>query len=398
MGAITDDARPSVREERDRVLTACLLAAVTAGRGRRADPGRALIQMATLFGIAAFHAPDHFLPGGVNGFIDAVTAGRLADLLPEPLREPDDDVPLLHAEGGLTTDAEELLCEHLQLTETETAALISADHLPGWARLRVEQVERRTFAALRAAGDDGYRAARRELVRHPAGTRQQIAEVFNQLGGRPDGYAVLPAEAVWHGWWLPCPVCRWPMRCTGGVAACRYGPHRDAGAAFAFAAPARTGGAPRLVRLGGRPRAGIGVPTPLPAADAVAVSFPVWRYLVVPGVTELQLADRLGQLPSAAVVLWPELDRYDLDIRVAGRRWCVDVKDWRSAPALAAALAARPTDFPDPDRTTVNLIVVPDHRGEQVPLLAERLPRTLQVTTASGLLRTVRGAARRAGA
>jgi hypothetical protein len=398
MEAITDGVRPADRAERDRVLTACLLAAVTVGHGQRTDPGVTLTQLSTLFGIAAFHAPAHFLPAGVNGFIDAVTAGRLADLLPEPLREPDDDVLLLDAAGRLTTEAEELLCEHLHLSEPEGAALTAAEQLPAWAPLRVEQVERRTFGALRAAGDDGYRAGRAALIRHPAGTRQQIAEVFNRLGGRVDGYDVLPAEAVWRGWWLPCPVCRWPMHCTGDIAACRYRPHRDAGAAFALTEPARAGQVPRLTRLGGRPRAAVGTPTPRPATDAVAVNFPVWRYVVVPGITELHIADRLGRLPGATVVLWPELDRYDLDIRLAGRRWCVDVKDWHSAPALAAALTARPTDFPEPDRCTTNLIVVSDHHGAQVPLLAERLPRTVQVTTASGLVKTVRAAARRADA
>lgn len=55
---------------------------------------------------------------------------------------------LLDAAGRLTTEAEELLCEHLHLTEPETAALTTAEHLPAWAPLRVEQVERRTLRAL----------------------------------------------------------------------------------------------------------------------------------------------------------------------------------------------------------------------------------------------------------
>ena len=90
MKPISEDVQLAGREERDRVLRACLLPAVTVSQRRRDDPAVTLTQLSKLFGIAAFHAPANFLPGGVNGFIDAVTARRLADLLPEPLRQPDD--------------------------------------------------------------------------------------------------------------------------------------------------------------------------------------------------------------------------------------------------------------------------------------------------------------------
>lgn len=62
------------------------------------------------------------------------------------------------------------------------------------------------------------------------------------------------------------------------------------------------------------------------------------RYIVAPGIYEVQAAQRLRAL-GAQVVLWPRYDAYDLRIIFPdGGVWAVDVKDWRYPTLLARHL------------------------------------------------------------
>jgi hypothetical protein len=72
----------------------------------------------------------------------------------------------------------------------------------------------------------------------------------------------------------------------------------------------------------------------------------------------------------------------------------VDVKDWRSAPQLAAVLlAAHDADGPGP-APAADTIVVPDYRVDQLPVLRERLDGPYQVLSQHEFTAEVRQAAR----
>jgi hypothetical protein len=132
---------------------------------------------------------------------------------------------------------------------------------------------------------------------------------------------------------------------------------------------------------------------PQRAEDVVAVSFGVWRYIVVPGVVELDLAATLEKM-SAEVELWPNSDAYDLDVRVGEKRWCVDVKDWRSATRLAADLKRDPPSLPEASRTVKSRVVVPHARANQITVLRQVLPAGVKACTDRQLIADVASAVR----
>jgi hypothetical protein len=176
--------------------------------------------------------------------------------------------------------------------------------------------------------------------------------------------------------------------------ACAFPPHRAGGANYLLRAAG--GATPSLVQLGGRPQQGLTVPTASPADEVLAAEFAVWRYIVIPGLVEVQLHDELAAVNGVTVQLWPALDRYDLDVRTPHRQWRVDVKDWRSATQLAAVLlATRDGDPGDPGQTSsADTIVVPEHRADQLPVLRERLDGVYQVLSRGEFTAAVRAAAR----
>jgi hypothetical protein len=128
----------------------------------------------------------------------------------------------------------------------------------------------------------------------------------------------------------------------------------------------------------------------------VSLVRPVWRYSTIPGCEEWRLTELLRAVPGVEVQLWPHTDAYDLLVQVKHRRkaWKVDVKDYTDPGRLAAELLRR-----DALRGTDMLIVVPDHRRQQVRLLNERLraglgqPKRIFAMTSSRLLAAVRAAA-----
>src|ERR1035441_7524262 len=74
--------------------------------------------------------------------------------------------------------------------------------------------------------------ARRFLIEHPAGDRQELSEQVAAAGAKPVKYEGLMADQQYESgktsWWWPCPVCRWPMAVTGDSVRCRYRPHQAA--------------------------------------------------------------------------------------------------------------------------------------------------------------------------
>lgn len=129
-------------------------------------------------------------------------------------------------------------------------------------------------------------------------------------------------------------------------------------------------------------------PTPIPCDAHCALLPGIWRYTVLPGLEELDLAARLEQIPGVRVELWPYVDAYDLDVRLGDASWRVDVKDHAFANGLARHLVARPT-------LETTWIVVPDARRDQVALLRRGVPSDAgyRFASSSDFVRRVTGAA-----
>jgi len=357
---VTED----VRRRRAQVVTAALRAGYA--WSVRHDEIRAWRELAAMTGVVM----NALGPGR-----GPVTPAELVAALRVPLRgllpplpsgagESVDEVVILDGEE-LTDTAYEVGCEYTEaLFETSDPA---KEWLPAWARQRAEQVERALFEELIQRGsDEEYTATRRFLVDCPAGADRELVQELNVRGAlRVSAFGPVPDDRVFRwgdGWdercWWPCSVCRWPMRVRGSDVDCSFGPHQAR-----YEIDPRTvhgGGPPRLRRRdSGGPDA---APEPQPVGGARCVHFAAWRFVVVPGITEVRLGDALAALPGVKVRLWPGKDAYDLEvIPPDGPPLTVDVKDHTTA----GRIAERP---PRADH-----VVVPLYRRSQLGELSRLL-------------------------
>jgi len=361
-------------QRQSRVVAACLRAAY-AWSERESRPG-AMREVARMTGVVM----EALGPGR-----GPVTPMTLAECLRRPLGElaslaggdPSDEIAAAVLLDGdqLADAAYDLACEFaLPLTpDAETAPW-----LPSWTRMRAEQVENQAFAVLKEAGDDAaYTRARRFLIEHPAGDRQELSEQLAAAGAKPVRYGDLVAdqkypcgETSW--WWWPCPVCRWPMAVTGNSVRCRYRPHQ----AVYQAVRGRPGSPPRLHRTGDHAPV---APKARPAASAACVAPGIWRFIVVPGASELRIAVDLEKL-GADVQMWPEGDTYDLRVSVGTLVRTFDVKEYRSARRLISDLRDRPPHA---------AVLLPKGCEHQAELVIAALP-SLTVCTETVLRRRVK--------
>jgi hypothetical protein len=130
---------------------------------------------------------------------------------------------------------------------------------------------------------------------------------------------------------------------------------------------------------------GQGLPERQNAEGAVQVEEPVWRFIVVPGATELRLG-RLLTKTGATVELYPGCDRYDLDIVVGDRRWDVDVKEHATVEGLLRHIRENPP--------AARHVLLPDSHSNQVHALRDALSG-YTVLTERQLMGQVKGAVRR---
>lgn len=291
----------------------------------------------------------------------------LGGLLP-PLRSGETEAvdELVILEGDELTDAAyEVGCEYTQaLFDTGGP---DEQWLPPWARQRAEQIERALFEELIQRGsDDQYTATRRFLIDCPAGADRELAQELNTRGVvRVSAYGPVPEDRVFRWgarWdqrcWWPCPACRWPMRVRGGQVDCSFSPHQAR-----YEIDPRTvhgEGPPRLLRRDSSVPAA--PPGPRPAEGTRCVHLAAWRFVVVPGVTEVRLADALAAVPGVEVRLWPDQDTCDLEVTPLGDPpLTVDVKDH----SAAGRIAERP---PRADH-----VVVPWYRRGQIRELSRLL-------------------------
>lgn len=247
---------------------------------------------------------------------------------------------LLDDEERLTSDAYDLACEYaLPVGEPTSSAW-----MPTWTRMRSDRIRDETFKTLiEGNGQERYTTSRRFLIEHPAGTTAELRELVSETGVKlpPRGYTDIPADHLHRAadgetWWWPCPVCRWPMAVTGTTVRCRYVPHANV---YQLTEVRASRSRPAVRRVDeGRPRSA--APVPLPGAGSRCVEYGVWRFVVVPGASELRIKQSLEKL-GATVNLWPELDRYDLHVRAGGTEFRIDVKEYRSPHRLIADLRAK---------------------------------------------------------
>jgi hypothetical protein len=284
---------------------------------------------------------------------------------------------LLSPGDSLADVAYDMACEYArQLTQTTAAGW-----LPSWTRMRAEQIQNEVFAALVESGDpSGYVLARRFLIDHPANDPQELTARLLAAGARLAAkYSPLTPDQQYQSsgrrWWWPCPMCKWPMTVTSDRVRCRYLPHQAAYQAV----PGRASSPPRLLRTGDR---SLGrVPTARRADNAVCVDPGVWRYIVVPGASEVRIAASLEKL-GADVRLWPDMDAYDLHVRAGGREWRLDVKEYRSARRLIEDLRDKPPSV---------TILLPATHVHQLDVIANGLP-AVTVITETALRRQVQQA------
>ncbi len=291
---------------------------------------------------------------------------------------------LLDAADQLTADAYDLACEYALPVGGPPETV---DWLPSWTRQHADQIRDEAFQTLREGrSQESYVASRRFLIEHPAGPRAELQELISETGVRPPrrGYADIPGEhlhraASGETWWWPCPDCRWPMAVSGPTVRCRYRPHA---AVYRLAVGRTRSSRPTVTRIDeGRPRG----PRPVAqsAADSCCLEFGIWRFVVVPGASELRVARELTAR-GAAVELWPDQDSYDLRVLAGGQEFRVDLKEYRSPHRLIAALRSRPPRA---------RILLPRTHEHQLGSLRAALP-SLQVTTETRFHTEVRRALR----
>ncbi|EST37307.1 hypothetical protein N566_13685 [Streptomycetaceae bacterium MP113-05] len=330
------------------------------------------------------------------------TPTMLVEALHRPLEQVAPDVFAGSTMGSLTVlDGDELSDDVYAEGCEDIVELLSGGvdparlWLPTWAWMHGELVEREAFQQINeGASGEEYTAHRYFVVKHPAGGERKLAELFSQAVGMRKSvrYVPIPADQVFRGkFWWPCPVCQWPMHIDGSEVRCRFPLHN----AVYFVRADVAKGRPLLQRRDGSvPRQPAAHPFYREGPKrSLCVETAVWRHIVISGVSEIHLFERMEALgdKGVEVELWPGMDRYDLLIRVPATGWemRIDVKDYGSAVSLADQLRRKPP--------AAHTIVIPEYRGEaQCDELAELLPN-LTVLLVSTVLKAVKAEVRKAG-
>ncbi|MGN9846929.1 restriction endonuclease-related protein [Nonomuraea sp. H19] len=271
------------------------------------------------------------------------------------------ELVVLDEDDHLTDDTYEVGCDY-------TVEVLAGQEdpgerwLPSWRVHRAEQVEHTTFQRLIIGTDEDYVVGRRFLVENSAGQLLHILDRQTELGLTPlVEFGAIPQDRQWHGFWWACPVCAWPMSVSpSGIVRCHFKPHRAT-----YTLLNGTGKKPLLQPADGSipPRAA------RPVDGAVCVDESIWRYIVVPGVVEVRLRDRINAIAGVSADLYPCKDLYDIGVRRTTEeswRFTLDVKDFASAAALANKLIEKPI--------AAGHLVIPDYRSDQLIELRRLLP------------------------
>jgi hypothetical protein len=349
---------------RDRVITAALRAAFAWSlREQRHDAMYEIAKMAGVVMEAWGPAEGPMTPMDLVTRLYEPLGGLLA--FAEGADETISAVRLLESDG-LSLAAQNIACEYVLPLDSETG---DRPWMPRWAWMRADRIREQAFRGLNASrNQEQYVAARRFLIESAAGTREQIGIALSDLPGPPPNpsFIDLPADRVHLGrdgsrlWW-PCPECRWPMRVAGGRVSCPYPPHA---ARFHLI----DSGTPELRRVD---ESGSGtLPASSDAEGVVCAEHGIWRFIIVPGCTELRIAKDLETL-GAQVELWPDRDAYDLGVMAGSTVITADVKEYNSVHRLVRRLREKPARA---------RILLPRTHEHQRTVLARALPGAKAMT------------------
>lgn len=376
---------------RRRVLTSAAVRAGYAHTCRYEEPA-ARREIARMTGVVMSVCGPGRGPATPSALVEALHQ-RLECIAPEIFEGAPEGRLVVLEDGRLSDDVYGVGCE-------DVVELLSGGvdpgrgWLPKWAWMHAELVENEAFRRINdGATDAEYTAHRAFVIRQPAGGERQLAKLFGEAVGMRKSvrYLPIPADQVFQGrvWW-PCPVCRWPMHVDGMEVRCRFPLHN----AVYYVRGSSSKGRPLLQpRDGDVPRQPAARCFQADGPDrSVCVETAVWRHIVVPGVCEIYLFDRLEAMRPHGlhVEIWPHKDRYDLLIQVPATGWmtAIDLKDYESAVSLADKLRRKPP--------AARTIVIPDYRGEtQRDELADLLPN-LEVLLASEVIARAKSQIRKA--
>lgn len=315
--------------------------------------------------------------------------GPLTDLLP-PWVAPEglEELTALDPDGHVTGDAFDLKWETDELQRIIRKLQGFNSRRVSVQALEDHLAQEEIFSIIKGRGEEQYRTDRSNLISHAAKPRTEIGELglpMKAIGF----YTEISYESVYHGWWFPCPVCRWPMKVSKlrsgdrdhHKVSCFYPRHAETGASYQFRPTA--GEAPVLHPSGIEtvpPQrevplfldAGGDIPQAVRAEGHIALKRGVWRYTCVPGLHELRLHEVLTRKlagTGAEVRLWPMQDAFDHLVTVptsdGGKHtFTVDLKDYSHGRVLARTIRRA-----EGDKGGAEWLVVPDHRANQVPLL-----------------------------
>lgn len=339
-----------------RAINTTALRAAKAWNVRASEP-RAWREIARMHGVLL-----SFLPPGDG----PATPIEMIENLHRPMREwvslPWDSLPeelgafaILGKDDDLTSEAVEYGSDYTEaLFENHEA---DTGWIPQWAVQTFEKVERSVYTVLVSAGQEEYVATRQMLIEVPVGTRTVIRDEINARGAlRTEAYVPLPPDQQYThsgtSWYVACPDCYWPMHVRGALLECRYPQHLGT---FEIQPKAGAAGEPLV-------RGPVNVMAES-AADVVCLHHAVWRYITIPGVTEVALMRWLAKQPDVVVEKWPHKDRWDITARVGDRSFQIDLKDVK----YPGQIGTRPP--------RVRFVVVPDYRSWQIPQLKRTLPK-----------------------
>ncbi len=339
-----------------RAINTTALRAAKAWNGRTTE-SRAWREIARMYGVFLSLLPPGEGPATPIEMIENLRR-PMRDWVPLPWGSLPDELgsfAVLGEDGELTSEAVEYGSDYTEaLFENHEA---DTGWIPQWAVQSFEKVERSVYTVLVSAGQQEYVATRQMLIEVPVGTRAAIRDAINGRSAlRTEAYIPLPPDQQFTRagapWYVACPECRWPMQVRGAFLQCRYPQH-----------PGRFEVLPTTGLAGGPAIRGPQEVMAQSGAETMCVHHAVWRYITIPGVTEVALMDWLAKHPEVQVEKWPHKDRWDITARVHDTVFEIDLKDVK----YPAQIGARPP--------RVRYVVVPDYRSWQIPQLKRSLPR-----------------------
>ncbi|MFA7894842.1 restriction endonuclease-related protein [Pseudomonas putida] len=246
-------------------------------------------------------------------------------------------------------------------TQTCNEMLLELDVHQLWEDIQSIVKEVRDLCRVISNGDVLYRRFRRFLIENPVIDPVRAAGIFIPLGRElKDFYEPLPEHLVHHGKLYQCPECRWPMNPQRREVQCDSAWCREKSSLFRWMQG-------RLINVVSNQELEGEV-----AGKRHVLRSALWKYTLLPGLLELQLAERLSR-HGLDVTLWPDVDRSDLQISHGGMTLDIDAKVWVSPRALGTYLESM-------HPSTTRWIVIPDYQQSHVPWLRSLCPG-LQIFT-----------------